>query len=224
VTNAIVELVDVNRVFPGAHPHHALRSVDLRVEAGDYVSLVGPSGAGKSTMLNVLGLMDRPTTGEYLIDGVATSGSTENERAIIRATTIGFVFQSFHLLSHRSALDNVLLATVYSAIPRPEREQRARDALVRVGLGHRIEALPSTLSGGERQRVAIARAVVTSPKLLLADEPTGNLDQARAGEVLDMFERLNQEGLTVILITHDLELARRARRTLRISDGQVSEA
>jgi len=220
----IVDLIDVSRVFGGAQPHHALSDVNLRIDAGEYVSIVGPSGAGKSTMLNLLGLMDRPTTGEYLIDGHATSATSENERAFLRATTIGFVFQGFHLLPRRTVLDNVMLATVYAAVPRSERESRARDALVRVGLEHRIEAYPTTLSGGERQRAAIARAVVAAPKLLLADEPTGNLDQGRAGEIMDMFEMLNSDGLTVVLITHDLDLARRARRTVSISDGRVTQS
>jgi len=223
VSTAIVELSQVNRIFPGVPPYHALHDVDLRIEAGEYLSLVGPSGAGKSTMLNLLGLMDRPTTGEYWIDGVPTSATSEDDRAVLRATTIGFVFQGFHLIARRAVLDNVLLGTTYGTIPRAEREPRARAVLERVGMSHRIDALPGTLSGGERQRVAIARAVVSEPKVLLADEPTGNLDQRRAGEIMDMFESLNADGLTVMVITHDAALAARAPRTIRIVDGRVSK-
>jgi putative ABC transport system ATP-binding protein len=223
VSPAVAELSQVNRIFPGEHPYHALHDIDLRIDAGEYLSLVGPSGAGKSTMLNLLGLMDRPTTGEYWMDGAATSGTSDDERAAVRASTIGFVFQGFHLIARRTVLDNVLLGTTYGVTPRNERESRARAVLDRVGLSHRVDALPATLSGGERQRVAIARAVVSQPKLLLADEPTGNLDRQRAGEIMDMFESLNAEGLTVVVITHDAALASRAHRTIRIVDGRVSE-
>lgn len=224
MTDPIIQLLGVERSFAGAPPFLALKNVSLRVDAGDYVALVGKSGAGKSTMLNILGLMDRPTSGEYLLDGTTTSARTENQRAELRARTIGFVFQGFHLLPSRTALDNVLLATAYSTVPRRDREERARDSLNRMGLGHRVDAYPATMSGGERQRVAIARAIVTSPKLLLADEPTGNLDNQRANEVMGLFESLNDGGLTVVLITHDLTLAARARRIVRISDGELSES
>jgi putative ABC transport system ATP-binding protein len=222
-TAPIVELRDVTRSFPGPPEVQALKQVNLSVNAGDYLSIVGPSGSGKSTMLNLLGLLDRPSVGEYYLSGELTGQLDENERAIVRATTIGFVFQAFHLLPHRSVLDNVLLPMLYSGVPRSERETRARDALRRVGLSHRLDFSPGTLSGGERQRVAVARAVVSSPRLLLADEPTGNLDQGTSGEVMELFEELNADGLTLVIITHDDAIARRARRTIRISDGRLSE-
>jgi putative ABC transport system ATP-binding protein len=219
----IVELRDVTRSFPGPPEVQALKQVNLSVAAGDYISIVGPSGSGKSTMLNLLGLLDRPSVGEYYLSGELTTQFDETQRAAVRATTIGFVFQAFHLLPHRSVLDNVLMPMLYSGVPRAEREARARDALRRVGLSHRLDFSPVTLSGGERQRVAVARAVVSSPRLLLADEPTGNLDQGTSGEVMELFEELNADGLTLVVITHDDAIARRARRTIRISDGRLSE-
>jgi putative ABC transport system ATP-binding protein len=220
---AMVELVDVTRSFIGPPEVQALKGVNLRVEHGDYMSIVGPSGSGKSTMLNILGLLDRPSVGEYHLGGSRTGSLSEDERAAVRASTIGFVFQSFHLLPHRPVLDNVMLPMLYSGIPRAEREQRAREALDRVRLGHRVDFLPGILSGGERQRVAVARAVVSGPRLLLADEPTGNLDATTSGEVMELFEELHADGLTLIIITHDKDVAERATRTIRISDGRLSE-
>lgn len=219
----VVDLIDVTRSFTGPPEVQALKSINLRVEKQDYLSIVGPSGSGKSTMLNILGLLDRPSVGEYYLDGALTSLAGEAERAALRGGKIGFVFQAFHLMPHRSVLDNVLLATVYSGVPRADRERRARAALHRVHLDHRIDFLPGTLSGGERQRVAVARAVVASPQLLLADEPTGNLDATTSGEVMDLFEELNADGLTLIVITHDKAVADRAGRTISIADGRVSE-
>ena len=220
---ALVELRDLTRSFPGPPEVQALKGVNLRVDAGDYISIVGPSGSGKSTMLNILGLLDRPSVGEYRLDGSLTGDLSEDERARVRARFIGFVFQAFHLMPRRSVLDNVLMPMLYSGAPRKQREARAREALVRVGLGHRIDFSPASLSGGERQRVAIARAVVSEPRMLLADEPTGNLDQATSGEVMRLFEELASEGLTLIVITHDDAIARRAQRRLRIVDGRVTE-
>ena len=222
-TTPLLELVAVSRVFAGSPPVVALRTVDLRIEAGEYLSIVGPSGSGKSTMLNLLGLMDRPSGGEYLFEGTAMSAQTEDARSAVRASSIGFVFQSFHLLSRRTALENVLLAMLYTDLPRHRREARAREALERVGLAHRLDFLPGTLSGGERQRVALARAIVCSPRLLLADEPTGNLDQERSGEVIELCESLVADGVTLVVITHDPEVAGRAPRTLHLHDGQVRE-
>lgn len=219
----VVEVVNLTRSFPGPPEVQALKSINLRVEAGDYLSIVGPSGSGKSTMLNVLGLLDRPSVGEYYLDGTLTAIADEDERAALRARKIGFVFQAFHLLPHRTVLDNVLLATLYSGVPRGEREQRARDALERVGLGHRVNFKPTTLSGGEQQRVAVARAVVAQPTLLLADEPTGNLDLKTSGEVMGLFEELNRDGLTLVIITHDDAIAARAGRRIHINDGHLSE-
>lgn len=223
MNTALVELRDVTRSFPGPPEVQALKAVNLKADAGDYISIVGPSGSGKSTMLNLLGLLDRPSVGEYRLAGSLTGDLTDDERAAVRARFIGFVFQAFHLMPRRSVLDNVLMPMLYSGVPRREREARARDALKRVGLGHRIEFFPNSLSGGERPRVAIARAVVSGPKLLLADEPTGNLDQTTSGEVMELFEELNDDGLTLIVITHDPVVASRARRSIRIADGRLSE-
>lgn len=222
-TGALIELTDVTRSFPGPPEVQALKGVNLAIGRGDYVSIVGPSGSGKSTLLNVLGLLDRPTVGQYRLGGVATTALGEEQRAALRARTIGFVFQAFHLLPRRTVLDNVLLATLYSGVPRAERIARAEAALHRVGLGHRLRFLPTTLSGGERQRVAVARAVMASPQVLLADEPTGNLDQRTSGEVMDLFEELNAEGQALVVITHDEQVADRARRGIRIADGRVEE-
>jgi len=220
----LIELRDVTRSFPGDPEVQALKGVSLKVDKGEYVSIVGHSGSGKSTMLNILGLLDRPTVGEYRIDGHLTGSLSEAERAAVRALRIGFVFQAFHLMPRRSVLNNVLMPMAYAGVPRAERHDRAVEALERVGLTHRMNFLPGTLSGGERQRVAIARAVATRPSLLLADEPTGNLDQGTANSVMDLFDELNADGLTLMVITHDNEVAARARRTLRINDGRLTEA
>jgi len=219
----VVELNEVSRSFPGPPPVTALHPVSLRVEAGEYLSIVGPSGSGKSTLLNLLGLLDRPSSGEYWLDGIATHTVEERRRTALRGGLIGFVFQAFHLLPHRTVLENVLLATMYSGLPRTERLRRSYAALRRVGLEHRIDFKPTTLSGGERQRVAVARAVVTTPRLLLADEPTGNLDTATSAEVLDLFDELHADGLTLLVITHDDAVAARAQRRVRITDGHLTE-
>jgi putative ABC transport system ATP-binding protein len=220
----LVELRDVTRSFVGPPEVQALKGVNLTVMPGDYLSIVGPSGSGKSTMLNILGLLDRPSVGEYRLSGELTAELGDDDRAAVRATSIGFVFQAFHLMPQRSVLDNVLMPMLYSGVPRAEREARARGALDRVGLNHRVDFLPGTLSGGEKQRVAVARAVVSGPRLLLADEPTGNLDVTTSGEVMRLFEELNADGLTLIVITHDGAVAERAARTIRIADGRLSEA
>ena len=219
----IVELRGVGREFGGGTTVSALSGVELGLASGDYLAITGPSGAGKSTMLNVLGLLDRPSAGEYLFDGVATSGLDDRRRSLLRGSSIGFVFQSFHLLASRTVLENVMLAFVYGGVPRAERVQRARDALERVGLSHRSGFRPGTLSGGERQRVAVARAVCTSPRLLLADEPTGNLDRANADAIMTLFDELNADGLTLVVITHDAEVAARARRRAWLADGRLRE-
>lgn len=222
-TPPVIDLDDVTRIFPGPPAVNALRGVSLRVDAGEYLAIIGPSGSGKSTMLNTLGLLDRPTSGDYRFLGQTTAQLSEDERASLRGGSIGFVFQSFHLLPTRTVLDNVVLATMYSGTPREEREDRAREALARVGLAHRVDFFPGTLSGGERQRVAIARAVCTSPLLLLADEPTGNLDRHNSNVVMELFDELHRDGLTIVMITHDMAVAERAERRLRIADGQLTE-
>lgn len=219
----VIELRGLSRTFPGTPPVEALRGVDLRVGRGDYVSVIGPSGSGKSTLLHILGLLDRPTAGDYLLDGLPTGQASDEDRATLRGGRIGFVFQSFHLLPHRSVLDNVLLATLYSGVPRAERRDRALAALDRVGLSHRLDFLPTVMSGGERQRVAVARAVVSSPHVLLADEPTGNLDSENSAGVLDLFDELHRDGLTLVVITHDPTVSAHAQRRIRIADGLLTE-
>ncbi|NEC92537.1 ABC transporter ATP-binding protein [Streptomyces sp. SID12501] len=219
----VIEFRGVGLTYPGPPPVPALRPCDLTVLTGDYVTVVGPSGSGKSTFLNIAGLLDRPTSGRYLLDGVDTGAVRDAGRTALRGQRIGFVFQSFHLLSHRSALENVTLALLYNGTPRRNRAARAREALERVGLGHRLDAVPSRLSGGERQRVAIARAVVARPSLLLCDEPTGNLDTVTAESVLSLLDQLHGEGMTLLVITHDREVAARGRRTITIRDGVLRE-
>ncbi|WP_432487239.1 MULTISPECIES: ABC transporter ATP-binding protein [Kineococcus] len=219
----LVELLDVTRSFPGPPEVQALKSVNLAVHAGDYVSIVGPSGSGKSTMMNILGLVDRPSVGQYRLDGVLTGDLDEAGRSALRASRIGFVFQAFHLLPRRSVLENVMLPMLYSGTPREHREERALAALDRVGMSHRLGFSPATLSGGERQRVAVARAVVTRPGLLLADEPTGNLDERTTADVMGLLEDLHDDGIAVVVITHDTDVADRAERALRIADGRLSE-
>jgi len=219
----VIELRQVGRTFPGPPPVEAFKPSDLAIDRGEYVSIIGPSGSGKSTLLHLLGLLDRPTTGSYLLDGIDTGDLGDNARAGLRGSRIGFVFQSFHLLHHRSVLENVELAQIYNRMPRKERRARAMAALERVGLGHRVDFTPRTLSGGERQRVAVARALVTEPSLLLADEPTGNLDTEMSGEIMDVLDDLHTGGLTLAVITHDLDVSKRAQRQVRIVDGTLNE-
>jgi len=219
----VVELRGISRTYGSDPPVQALRGVDLTIYAGDWLAVVGPSGSGKSTLLNVLGCLDRPTAGTYLIDGIDAAALSEDERASLRARSIGFVFQTFHLLGHRTALENVMLADVYAAGARSDRQARAQAALEKVGMGHRRDFLPTKMSGGEQQRVAIARALLGSPRLLLCDEPTGNLDTANTESVLALFHTLADEGLTFVVITHDEHVATHARRAVRIIDGQLTE-
>ncbi|MFI5827505.1 ABC transporter ATP-binding protein [Streptomyces sp. NPDC051578] len=219
----VIEFRGVGLTYPGPPPVEALRPCDLTVRRGEFLTMVGPSGSGKSTFLNVAGLLDTPTSGRYLLDGIDTGRLPDHARTALRGRRIGFVFQAFHLLPHRSALENVTLAMLYTSVPRAERLTRAREALRQVGLGHRADALPGRLSGGERQRVAIARALVGRPSLLLCDEPTGNLDSANAGSVLSLLDRLHTAGMTVMVITHDSEVAARGRRTVAVRDGALSE-
>lgn len=216
-------LEGVSRTFDTEPPVRALRRVDLTIEEGDYAAIEGRSGSGKSTLLNVLGLLDTPTEGRYWLDGADVLAQSDGERAATRARRIGFVFQSFHLMPHRNVLENVMLAGVYSRMPRGERIDRAEAVLERVGMTHRASFAPTQLSGGERQRVAIARALLTHPRLLLCDEPTGNLDSRNTATILDLFDELAADGLTLIVITHDALVSRRARRRLVMVDGVLSE-
>jgi putative ABC transport system ATP-binding protein len=220
VNAPVIELRELERTYPGPPPVQALRAADLVIAAGEYVAVTGPSGSGKSTLLHLLGLLDTPTGGSYLLDGLDTLTLGDRDRSALRGRRIGFVFQSFHLLPYRTAEENVILAQLYnSEIPRRIRRAAAREALDHVGLSHRMEAMPTTLSGGERQRVAIARALVSRPSLLLCDEPTGNLDSQNANTVLDLFDELHQAGFTLVVITHDPNVARRANRMIDIRDG-----
>jgi putative ABC transport system ATP-binding protein len=216
----MIELDGVWRSFRvGAAEVHAVREVSLRIGAGEHVALVGPSGSGKSTLLHILGCLDRPTAGAYRFEGREVGGLDESARSALRRDRIGFVFQFFHLLPRLTALGNVELPMLFAGVPPEQRRRRAREALESVGLGHRLDHRPDQLSGGERQRVAIARAVVMGPSLLLADEPTGNLDRASAAEVMELLHRLNAGGLTLVVVTHDPGIAARAGRVLRMSDG-----
>jgi len=218
----VIELVDVWRIFPSTPPVQALRAVNFTVAAGEYLAIVGPSGSGKSTLLNVLGLLDRPTHGTYRLDGRDVGNLNDADRAGLRAERLGFVFQSFQLLSHRTALENVMFGGMYQGIKRSKRRERAIDALDRVGMLHRATFQPDKLSGGERQRVAVARALAVRPSVLLCDEPTGNLDSVTTESVLTLFDELVADGLTMCIITHDPQVADRAQRRVRIVDGLLT--
>ncbi len=219
----VLELRGIGREYGSDPAVIALRDIDLSLYRGDWLSITGPSGAGKSTLLNIIGCLDSPTSGRYFIDGIDTTSLSDDELAGLRSRRIGFVFQSFHLLPYRSVLENVMLAEVYRCEPSSGRQARALAAIARVGLAHRADFLPIKLSGGERQRVAIARALVGSPSLLLCDEPTGNLDSKTSAEILDFFAELNADGLTLAIVTHDENVARRARRRVHIVDGALTE-
>ncbi|MEE0761641.1 macrolide ABC transporter ATP-binding protein [Anaeromassilibacillus sp. An172] len=201
-----------------------LKDVSFSVEEGEYVAIMGPSGSGKSTLMNIIGCLDTPTSGTYFLKGVDISGRSDSEMSKIRNKSIGFVFQNFNLLPKQSAVENVALPLLYSGVPRKERRERAKAALEKVGLEDRLEFKPTQLSGGQKQRVAIARAIVTKPDILLADEPTGALDTASGLQVMELFKQLNQEGMTVIMITHDPDIAAHAHRVMTIRDGILSSA
>ena len=200
-----------------------LKNVDFSMEEGEYVAIMGPSGSGKTTLMNIIGCLDQPTQGQFFLDGEDVSKCTENQMSDIRLRKIGFVFQSFHLLPRQSALTNVELPLNYAKVPKKERRERAFQALERVGLADRVDFLPNQLSGGQMQRVAIARAIVNNPKLLLADEPTGALDSKSGAQVMELFQKLNDEGVSVLMITHDAEIAAHAKRMVMIRDGEVWE-
>ncbi|MHB9003020.1 MAG: ABC transporter ATP-binding protein [Coriobacteriia bacterium] len=200
---------------------HALRGVDLRIRQGEMLAIIGPSGSGKSTLMHIIGLLDRPSTGTVNVEGEDVSDMTPNELAAVRNRRIGFVFQSFNLLARTTAEANVELPLVYAGVPGPERSRRARAALERVGLGDRLRHLPNQLSGGQQQRVAIARALVTEPSIVLADEPTGNLDTRSGVEVMQILQELNDSGITVVLVTHDDIVASHAQRIVAITDGRI---
>ena len=219
---ALLELDEVTKVYRmGDQEVHALAGVNLRIDEGDLVAIMGTSGSGKSTMMNVLGCLDRPTTGSYRLEGEDVSRRSRTELAHIRNRTIGFVFQSFNLLARTSALENVELPLLYAGTPTAERAKRAAEALTRVGLGARLDHVPNQLSGGQQQRVAIARALVNRPRLLLADEPTGALDSKTTLEVMQLLSSLREDGITVVLVTHEPDVAKWARRVLMMKDGHL---
>ena len=220
----IIRLDGVHKVYDsGANAVYALRGIDLAIDSGDYIAIMGPSGSGKSTLMHILGCLDVPSQGEYYLGGIPVSGMSSRALARIRNREIGFVFQSFNLLPRASIVRNVELPLLYAGIGRKERRTRALEALARVGLAYRSRSLPAHLSGGQRQRVAIARALVNAPSVVLADEPTGNLDTRTGQEILGVFDALHSEGHTVILVTHDPQIAAHARRVVRIVDGLVED-
>jgi len=220
----LIEITDLVKVYDmGATQVRALDGVSLNVERGEYIAIMGPSGSGKSTLMNLIGCLDTPTSGSYRLNGQSVSELDDNALAHIRNKEIGFVFQTFNLLPRTSALENVEVPLIYAGVSRHERHQRARATLEMVGLGDRSHHQPSELSGGQRQRVAIARALVNSPSLLLADEPTGNLDSRTGAEIMELFDQLNARDNTIVLVTHEEDIAAHAHRFVRLRDGQVLE-
>ena len=221
-SEVVIRTDDIHKYYElGETRVHALRGVSIEIRAGEFVAIMGASGSGKSTFMNILGCLDKPSSGEYLLDGIAVSKLSKNELAHIRNQKIGFVFQGFNLLSRTTALENVELPTLYAHISRSEGQTRAQDALKLVGLGERMLHFPSQLSGGQQQRVAIARALVNQPSLLLADEPTGNLDSRTSIEIMDVLQKLNAKGLTIVLVTHEPDIATFAKRTIQFRDGKI---
>ena len=218
----LIHLEDVTKVYQmGDVQVRAVRGISLRVSQGEFVAIMGASGSGKSTLMNIVGCLDRPSTGKYLLEGREVSHLSRDELAAIRNRTVGFVFQSFNLLSRTTALENVELPLVYAGLSRRERHKRAAEALRRVGLGDRIEHHPNQLSGGQQQRVAIARALVGNPKLILGDEPTGNLDSQTSIEVMSLLQELGRSGITILLVTHEADIARYASRVILLKDGVI---
>ncbi|KAF6637874.1 MULTISPECIES: ABC transporter ATP-binding protein [Paenibacillus] len=220
----VIQIEDLKKVYQvGDQEIHALREVQLDIADGDFVAIMGPSGSGKSTMMNVIGCLDLPTSGQFYLDGYSILDAREDELAIIRNQKIGFVFQKFHLLPRATALENVELPMIYAGISAKERRLRAMEALTSVGLGDRMNNRPNELSGGQQQRVSIARALVNNPVILLADEPTGALDSKTSVEIMGIFQRLNDQGKTVVLVTHDQEVAEYAKRLIHFRDGRIEE-
>ena len=222
MSSPVAQLEAVDKVYgTGDTAVHALDKLDLTVNRGDYLAVMGASGSGKSTAMNILGCLDRPSSGSYLLNGIPVEGLSDDQLADLRNRDLGFVFQQFHLLPQLSALENVMLPMVYAGVPAAARRERAQAALERVGLGQRLNNKPNQLSGGQQQRVAIARAIINQPALLLADEPTGALDSQTTAEVLDIFDALHQGGMTVVMVTHEDDVAARAEKIVRFRDGHI---
>ena len=222
MNSAVVKLSKVNKIYKtGEVSFQALKNINLSIKKGEFAAVIGPSGSGKSTLMHIMGLLDRPTSGFYKLDGKNTSRLEENQQAEIRNKKIGFVFQTFNLLPRTSALDNVALPLMYAGTGSEVRREKAKKALEQVGLGEKVASFPNQLSGGQQQRVAIARGLVMHPFLLLADEPTGNLDSASGAEIMKIFNLLHKDGKTIIMITHEKDIARHAERIIRLRDGQI---
>lgn len=218
----VLELHDICKSYlQGKEPVPVLHHIQLDVAEGEYLAIMGPSGSGKSTLMNIIGLLDLQTSGSYLFDGQDMAKCTDNQLSNIRNQKIGFVFQNFNLLPRQSVLENVALPLLYAGVKKKERQERAKEMLTRVGLADRLQFKPTQLSGGQKQRVAIARAMVTQPRLLLADEPTGALDTKSGDQIMELFQQLNQEGVTIVMITHELEIAQHAQRIVTIRDGKL---
>lgn len=220
----LITIKDIGRKYViGSEVIHAIKSVSLTIHKGEFVALMGPSGSGKSTLMNILGCLDTPTHGEYILNGINVSHMSDNELAEVRNSEIGFVFQTFNLLPRNSALDNVALPLIYAGVNKQDRQERAKQALENVGLGNRIDHRPNELSGGQRQRVAVARALINNPSIILADEPTGNLDTKTSIEIMGLVEDIHAKGNTIILVTHEEDIAQHAHRIVRMRDGLVEK-
>lgn len=221
---SLVKITNLNKIYKISEDlnFQALKNINLSINKGEFVAITGPSGSGKSTIMHIIGLLDKPTSGSYSLDGHDVSKLAEDTLAEIRNKKIGFIFQSFNLLNRTNALNNVALPLIYSGVPEKERESRAKEELKSVGLEEKLNSTPSQLSGGQQQRVAIARALVTDPDIILADEPTGNLDSKTGIEIIELLKKLNKKGRTIILITHDLSIAKNASRVIHVKDGEVN--